>query len=98
MPKRRIPRDQAHDVLRKKLRGEGPPSLFSQGKIMTSVKHSGQYTAVIDRKDKTIKVRSRISSWNVAYEIEADLESLDQAIDMMQLEDMIEDGYKLIRE
>ena len=65
---------------------------------MTSIKHSGQYTAVISRKDKTIKVRSRISSWNVAYEIESDLESLDQAIDMMQLEDMIEDGYKLIRE
>ena len=65
---------------------------------MTSIKHSGQYTAVIDRKDKTIKVRSRISSWNVAYEIEADLESLDQAIDMMQLEDLIEDGYKLTRE
>jgi len=65
---------------------------------MTSIRHSGQYTAVISRKDKTIKVRSRISSWNVAYEIESDLESLDQAIDMMQLEDMIEDGYKLIRE
>ena len=65
---------------------------------MTSIKHSGQYTAVIDRKEKKIRVRSRISSWNVAYEIESDLESLDQAIDMMQLEDMIEDGYKLIRE
>ena len=65
---------------------------------MTSIKHSGQYTAVIDQKERTIKVRSRISSWNVAYEIEADLESLDQAIDMMQLEDLIEDGYKLTRE
>ena len=65
---------------------------------MTSIRHSGQYTAVIDRKEKKIRVRSRISSWNVAYEIESDLESLDQAIDMMQLEDMIEDGYKLIRE
>ena len=65
---------------------------------MTSIKHSGQYTAVIDRKERTIKVRSRISSWNVGCEIEADLESLDQAIDMMQLEDLIEDGYKLTRE
>ena len=65
---------------------------------MTSIRHSGQYTAVIDRKEKKIRVRSRISSWNVAYKIESDLESLDQPIDMMQLEDMIEDGYKLIRE
>jgi len=65
---------------------------------MSSVRHSGNYSAVIDQKDKTIKIRSRISSWNVAYKIEKDLETIDQAIDMMQLEDLIEDGYKLTRE
>ena len=65
---------------------------------MTSIKHSGQYTAVIDQKERTIKVRSRISSWNVAYKIEADLETIDQAIDNMQLEDLIADGYQITRE
>ena len=65
---------------------------------MTSIKHSGQYTAVIDRKDKTIKVRSRISSWNVGCEISADRESLDIAIERMKLEDLIESGYRLTRE
>jgi len=65
---------------------------------MTSIKHSGQYTAVIDRKDKTIKVRSRISSWNVGCEIPADRESLDIAIERMELDPLIESGYRLTRE
>ena len=65
---------------------------------MTSIKHSGQYTALIDRKDKTIKVRSRISSWNVGCEIPADRESLDIAIERMELDPLIESGYRLTRE
>ena len=65
---------------------------------MTSIKHSGQYTALISKRDKTIKVRSRISSWNVGCEIPADRESLDIAIERMKLEDLIESGYRLTRE
>jgi len=95
--------DVSHEVAESRINPENaekgrPPFPFWPRMIMTSIRHSGNYSAVIDQKDKTIKVRSRISSWNVAYEIEADLESLDQAIDKMELDDLIEQGYQLTRE
>jgi len=62
------------------------------------LRHSGNYTAVIDPKDRTIKVRSRISTWNVAYEIQPDRESLAQAIEKMELESLLDQGYILEKE
>ena len=65
---------------------------------MPNIKHSINYTAVIDDFYKTVKIRSRISCWNIGREVQPDLETIDLAIERMELEDYQDQGYKLVRE
>ena len=64
---------------------------------MPNIKHSINYTAVIDDFYKTVKIRSRISCWNIGREEESP-ETIDEAIERMELEDYQAQGYKLVRE
>ena len=65
---------------------------------MSSLRFSGQYCAVIDQRERTISIRSRITEWNLVMLEDPDQEDLDQAIEKMDLDEFIEKGYKLTRE
>ena len=64
---------------------------------MTIIKHSLNFTALIDDLYKTVKIRYRISCWNIGRE-EDHPETLDQAIEKMDLQSYQDQGYKLVRE
>ena len=64
---------------------------------MTSIKYSINYTAVIEDLEKKIVIRDRFSTWNLCGTGE-NPETIDEAIDKMDLDPLIDSGYKIIRE
>ena len=64
---------------------------------MPNIKHSINYTAVIHDFYKTVKIRYRISCWNIGRE-EDHPETIDQVIEKLELESYQDQGYKFIRE
>jgi len=65
---------------------------------MSALRFSGQYCAVIDQRERTIRIRSRITEWNLVMLDDPAQEDLDQAIEKMELDEFIDRGYKIIRE
>jgi len=65
---------------------------------MPNIKHSINYTAVIDDFYKTVKIRYRISCWNIGREEDHPEETIDLAIEKLELEKLQQQGYKLVRE
>jgi len=65
---------------------------------MSAIRYSGNYTAVIDHRERTVTIRSRITEWNLVMLDDPAQEDLDQAIEKMELDEFIDRGYKIIRE
>ena len=64
---------------------------------MSAIRYSGNYTAVIDHRERTVTIRSRISEWSLLQADDQDDEDMEMAIDFMDLNEFIEIGYKLER-
>ena len=64
---------------------------------MSAIRYSGNYTAVIDHRERTVTIRSRISEWSLLQADDQDDEDMEMAIDFMDLDELIKIGYKLER-